>query len=255
MIGHCRLCLQIKNLRQSHIIPEFIYKPLYSSKHLLRTITDAKKGLEPRLIQKGYREELLCQDCESYLNINFEHPSVEIWKTLTSQASSNTINVREVRDKQQNRALIINGFDYPTFKLFLLSIIWRVSISTQHGFQHINLGPHEEKIRQMLLNLDPGSQSDYPCIINLLTESSFTPIYITKNNPRYEGHRIFRMILTNVIIWYVISSHSNETDISGLAIKENGSLIATLFPPGKMAMLREVADILQTADIHHYILK
>lgn len=169
--------------------------------------------------------------------------------------ASKTITIHEIREKQQTRGLLINGFDYSTIKLFLLSIIWRVSVAKQQGFQHINLGPHEEKIRQMLLDLNPGKQSDYPCIINLLTESSFTPIYIIKTNPRYEGHRIFRMILTNVIIWYVISSHSNEADISGLAIKENGSLIATLFPPEKVAMVREVADLLKAADIPDYMFK
>lgn len=65
MISKCRLCLQIKDLRRSHIIPEFIYKPLYSSEH--NRVIEIKEGLVPGLMQKGYREELLCQDCEKLL--------------------------------------------------------------------------------------------------------------------------------------------------------------------------------------------
>ena len=252
MISNCKLCLQIKNLRRSHIIPEFIYKPLYSSEH--HKMIEIKEGL-PGLLQKGYREELLCQDCENHLNVNFEHPSVEIWKTLTSQKASKTITVREVRDNQQNRALVFNGIDYSTFKLFLLSIIWRVSISRHSYFQKVNLGPHEEKIRQMLLSINPGKHYDYPCIINLLSESAFTPIYIPKESPRYEGHRSFRVLLTNVMIWYVISSHSEQADINGLAIKENGSLVATMLSPKKVALLRDAIDLAKNTDIPDYMFK
>jgi hypothetical protein len=251
MVGNCKLCLQTKNLCQSHIIPEFIYKPLYSSKH---KIIEVQEGI-PRLMQKGYREELLCQDCEKYLNDNFEHPSVEIWDTLTSRKASKTIILNNIIDKQKNHAIVFSGVNYSTFKLFLLSIIWRASISKAPEFGEINLALHEEKIRQMLIEHDPGKQSHYPCIINLLADSSFTPIYIPKTNPRYEGHRVFRMILTNVLIWYVISSHSGQADISQFAIKETGSVVATILSPQEVNLFMDVIDLTKKTNIPDYMFK
>jgi len=70
-IGACKLCGATAELRQSHIIPEFVYRPLYDSKH--RAITfpaDSPAGY----LQKGYRAPLLCDVCEQFLNDNFEKP-------------------------------------------------------------------------------------------------------------------------------------------------------------------------------------
>jgi hypothetical protein len=49
----------------------------------------------------------------------------------------------------------INDFDYKKIKLFFLSILWRMSVTSIEGF-HIELGTTEkEKIRIALLNESP----------------------------------------------------------------------------------------------------
>ena len=59
----CALCgSDLRPLRNSHIIPEFMYKAIYDDKHrhyLLSSLSgDADSG-----IQKGFREPLLCEVC------------------------------------------------------------------------------------------------------------------------------------------------------------------------------------------------
>ena len=66
---NCRLCTLDRGLRNSHIIPESLYKPLYDKKHRAVHLTDFKgtndyKKLKP--LQKGLREKLLCNECPEF---------------------------------------------------------------------------------------------------------------------------------------------------------------------------------------------
>src|SRR5438034_9908437 len=71
----CALCHQNKPLRQSHIVPEFMYKPMYDPLHRFEGLSlDVSEP--PQIHQKGLREELLCQDCEQRFS-RFEHHAAE----------------------------------------------------------------------------------------------------------------------------------------------------------------------------------
>jgi hypothetical protein len=56
----CALCREPGDLRRSHILPEFFYKPVYDETHrFLETSTDPRDRVMIR--QKGLREFLLCR--------------------------------------------------------------------------------------------------------------------------------------------------------------------------------------------------
>jgi hypothetical protein len=67
-LGTCRLCSAPQaDLRASHIVPEFFYKRVYTKSHKFTAIS---KNSDDKLAiaQKGYREHLLCQACETKLS-------------------------------------------------------------------------------------------------------------------------------------------------------------------------------------------
>src|SRR5215216_506695 len=58
----CKLCGYDRPLVRSHPMPEFLYRAAYDEKH--RAVApDKESGREP-FIRKGYREPLLCKECE-----------------------------------------------------------------------------------------------------------------------------------------------------------------------------------------------
>jgi hypothetical protein len=57
--------------------------------------------------------------------------------------------------------LRVTGLDYTQFKLFHLSILWRAGVSTLGPFAEFRLGPHQDRIRQLLLAGDPGEAHQY----------------------------------------------------------------------------------------------
>src|SRR4051794_32678372 len=76
----CRLCGSNDELRDSHIIPEFMYQPLYDDKHRAFSVSIDGTAKES-VIQKGLREKLLCQVCETRLS-KLEHYAAPVIRAI-----------------------------------------------------------------------------------------------------------------------------------------------------------------------------
>jgi hypothetical protein len=155
-IGICKFCGATAELRQSHIIPEFIYRPLYDSKH--RAITfpaDSPSGY----LQKGFRAPLLCDSCEQFFNDNFEKSFKQIFVDKPP--------LPKIAFRKKYKIQV----DYATIKLFLLSVLWRAGVCDQPPFDLVELGEHEPLIRSMLRNREPRGAGDYPIFAYLGSSS------------------------------------------------------------------------------------
>jgi hypothetical protein len=196
----CRLCLTEKELCNSHIVPEFLYHDLYDANHKLVAITGQGKNKYMPL-QKGIREHLFCFDCEQHLNDKYEKPFLKQW------------SIDSPLPNQMTHDSIFSGtYDYKTFKLFHLSILFRSSISTLPTFQEVNLETHEEDIRLMLLNENPGESWEYPilaCVV--LNGNNVEKRFISQpvNSP-HEEDVAYGQIYGGAMWWILISSNKNN---------------------------------------------
>jgi hypothetical protein len=100
----------------------------------------------PRVVQKGLTQRLLCVDCERFVNDQYEKPLRKYWYGKPALPRAPT----------KRTLLVLDDLDYRTFKLFHLLILWRSSIATLEAFMPVSLGPYEARIRQMLISSDPG---------------------------------------------------------------------------------------------------
>ena len=144
---YCKLCLEERTLINSHIIPEFLYRPGYDEIHRIRVLSKVKDSYDQ--IQKGYREKLLCASCETKI-CSYEDYFAKLWYVQKS--------LPEVSD---GTSFQLSGLDYTLFKLFHLSVLWRSSIPSLPPFSQVSLEGNEEYIRKMLLDQQPGSPDDY----------------------------------------------------------------------------------------------
>ena len=219
----CRLCLQEKPLADSHIIPEFLYKPLYDDKHQFKVVsTDAE--VSDKSAQKGLREKLLCDDCEKRIS-KWENYTATFW------------NRKSQKPKHYDNALVFPGVDYEKFKLFEMSLIWRCSVSSRTEFRNLKLGipndkhslgytRHEERLRRMLLEENPGEPHEYGCAI------FYSPILtprlkdglINAGMKRWQGHGLYRLFIQGTFWVYTISSHMQQFPFKGCFLQENGDL-------------------------------
>ena len=133
----CRLCEEDKPLQNSHVVPEFFYKPSYDEKHRIYARISGKLAHMPPL-QKGLREPLLCWDCEQKLS-PYEKYNREI-----------LYGGVEITGSRKPNKIEFIGLNYKRVRVFYLSLLWRMSIAGHRFWKDVDLGRHEEKVREMV---------------------------------------------------------------------------------------------------------
>jgi hypothetical protein len=116
--------------------------------------------------------------------------------------------------------------DYTRFKLFLLSILWRASISNRPLFREVKLGPHEEQIRQMLLHDDPGEQLRYPCLMMTYRHLKDLPgdIVTQPSRSRVNGGHAYKFLIGGMIYIFFVSKHAIPVALTDFAINPKGEV-------------------------------
>jgi hypothetical protein len=147
----CRLCGEDKKLIKAHIIPQCLYTLLqepYPAEPMIKIFK--KSGAYPKRTPTGeYDDGILCADCDNHVFGNWDEYA---GKLLLQKVDMNTTQ----------RYYIVQDYDYPSLKLFFLSVLWRMSVSTRPSFERVRLGPHEAQIHDMLLRKDPGPSETFP---------------------------------------------------------------------------------------------
>ena len=211
--GNCKLCLdESVELRHSHILPEFLYTGVYDEKH--RTVgVDPRPEQKDRVLQKGLREDLMCEQCEGLLS-GIERYGAEILRDLPSTESCKAGDIVWKR-----------GIDYARFKLFQMSLVWRCSIAQSLTFSNVALGPHEETVRSMLLGRNPGEPWEYGCVLAALRKpGSVEGMVKFPGRLRLEGHFAYHMVVWGLVWLFVVSSHANRLSGRGSFLSEKGDL-------------------------------
>ena len=237
MSENCKLCAKVGKIRNSHIIPEFLFKPLYDSKHrfhMLSTVPDSPNRYE----QKGIREKLLCQSCETLLS-KYER-----------YARTVLFGGTEISVQKEDEKLIIGDIDYNQFKLFQLSVLWRASVSNHRFFSGVNLGSrHQEILRKRILAENPESWTSYGCIICALTgkHEPITDFMLQPEKARIDGHICYRLTFGGFLWLCFVSGHSQDTRLQNCFLTESGSLTVFLKPLECFDFIRVFANQLHQA--------
>lgn len=209
----CRLCHGLKPLRDSHIIPEFLYSSMYDEKHRFHTLS-SDQAQKNRLFQKGVREKLLCDDCEQKFSK---------WEGYASLVlSGGTAIVAE----QEGRLWHLSEIDYRPFRLFQLSVLWRASISTVDFFANVSLGDHEENIRRLLISSDPGLPWQYGCIMcGLIADNAIlADLMIQPDRFKLHGHTAYRFVFGGFMWIFFASNHTPPTPIQSAFLSQDGKV-------------------------------
>ena len=181
----CKLCLQERDLRNSHVFPELLHTTLYDHKH--RALQLSVQGVKPQYIQKGIREPLLCGECEQLLSSSYEDYFARFWYQTAPLPNPANRGPYE-----------LSGYDYSRFKLFHLSILWRSGVASGRSFEHADLGPHEARLRAMVHDGNAGAPDEYPVFATVLvlpdTKTPCDGLVMPPIFVRDAGQRFYAMI-------------------------------------------------------------
>lgn len=209
----CKLCGEPSRLQTSHIVPEFLFRPLYDERHRFHVI-DKQVGLRMWRMQQGIKERMLCKGCEERLS-KYEHYTAVL---LTGNSP--------IRAQSSNTHVLISGIDYRLFKLCLLSILWRASVTKQEFFKLVSLGRHEEKVRSMIIEERPGAAAEYGCIVvfSSLDGESLSDTMFNPEPMRWAGRRLYKFFFASAVWIFYCDSRPAPAHLSRLFLQENGTL-------------------------------
>lgn len=214
----CVLCQKEGELRNSHIIPESFYKNIgiYTEKNIYYQIKTDGTNSDIRLMQKGVREYLLCNDCEQLLNNFYEKYAENLF--FRNCQLENFIDHIELLNTDSNK-----------IKLFILSILFRASVSTLEFFKNITLTQAQnDHLRDMILNNDSGTCLDFGTIILISNEESAGIVKQTIFPPKIvqvNGQSLAIFFISKFIFIIFLSGLTKNFDLSYLLIGHSENII------------------------------
>lgn len=209
--GSCRLCLEVRPLVDSHIIPGFQFKPLKKIDGRFHVLSPNPEERE-RTGQKGFTERLLCAECDNVRLQRNEDYFARLWSRGDLPNTTQT-----------KRFLIFRDHDYKRTKNFLLSILWRMSISSREVFEAVSLGPkHEEILRAGLLTDREFAEDEYAVTVTApFIDGKFYEAFILQpDSHRLHGNRLYRCVISGMLYTFFVGSTPLVPELKALSLRK-----------------------------------
>lgn len=223
----CWLCQNSSELRESHIIPDCIFR-------LIRDESLAQRFYElhdktDSIIQDGPKEYLLCGSCEQ---------KISQYEKYFKEAIH--FSRHGVKISHNDRVAIIDNLDYKKTKLFFLSLLWRMSISSLPQFQIVRADDSEDIIRGMIEREEPGKSSEFSVsgiipLINQKMQEEWTTTAFMSRRPQAIVYRI----VIGGILYSISTASQNCAYPAELLLNDSGRWIMPLTDISRIPFLWE----------------
>ncbi|MDD9200789.1 hypothetical protein [Aliivibrio sp. S2MY1] len=247
----CKLCGGKDPLQKSHIIPKSYLRGLKQGNGQLVSIVCDDES-PPKKVNSDPKEKLLCRNCEQFISDNYEKYGTRLFK------SSQGV-------KKARRYVELNGFKYTEYYLFLISILWRASVSTLTTFSNIELTERVEDalascIRNKSIKINTSLKLDHFVRISVLRvidtkcgvdddviQSAFLHLGVEAGKTPKEG-LIYYFMINGFLICYHFGT---ETDLHTIRTKRlAGQLLnrsQIRIPKVEISDLKQVHDAFDNA--------
>jgi hypothetical protein len=124
--------------------------------------------------------------------------------------------------------LVLKGIDYTRFKLFELSILWRSHVASGEEFNQVNLGPiHGPRLREMILNENPGEPHEYGCIVffSAMIPKELHQLIYPPDPLVIRGFGVYRAVFSGRFWCYIISDRPEMFPLKHLFLSREGELV------------------------------
>jgi hypothetical protein len=140
----CRVCAATAGFVKSHIIPEAFFRELRDGQVAPLLVAGAKDQLPKKAPIGVYDQGMLCAACEEKF-LHWDTYGVEVllsrFEAYFSPILNNGTTVAYETAQVDKQRLLD----------FLVSVLWRASVSTQPFYKTVMLGPHEGDVLDAML--------------------------------------------------------------------------------------------------------
>lgn len=204
-------------LRESHIASKFLWRKsgVTGDKKKFSLLSPTHPHLNDPHRQDGLKEYLLCHDCEQRFG------RYETYAAGVLFHKNGPVLCRP------NGHFILDGLEYRKLKLFQMSILWRMGVSSLPYYCRVELGTHEEILRSMLEAEDPGDPWQYGCVATLLDHNGepLRGLFSQPMNVKKFDHDCYSYTISGMHWLHFPTSLSPEDDVSRVVLQRDGSWV------------------------------
>lgn len=216
---NCRICAVTSGFVKAHIIPEAFFRELREGEVAPLLLAGAK-GHPPEKAPIGvYDKNLLCSVCESKF-LRWDTYGIE--KLLTRFDDYFTPLESEGKTIAHEAAVV----DKLAVLDFLVSVLWRASVSTHKFYNTVNLGPYEQKVlSQMLLNQGHAPDSFDAVLSRWVDDDDETLPTTGLMNPHREkwgGINAYRLYLGKIVAYIRVDQRPFSEPFAHLSLRAAG---------------------------------
>ncbi|MEC6824658.1 hypothetical protein VXS02_14600 [Photobacterium piscicola] len=245
------MCDSLDELQESHIIPRSIFKSLKRKSGQLAKVNGVS-GVPLIKENSDLKELLLCKNCEQFLSANYEQYGTRLFK-----------NPNGVTKKENH--IEFSDFEYEKYYLYLISILWRASVSTLDEYSEVWLPSELSDILKDCVKNKTVHINENLRIDNFLRVSVFrlvdntgtltdqiikgilTTIICTKNSI---GETEYYFSVDGFLIKYTFTVGKNELDVQtskNIGQLDNATVLKVL--------KKEVTDFPELTDLFKNLIK
>ena len=216
-LRECRLCRVPSELRHSHVIPRLMYRPMG---RLAPGTPIRFDSLEGKSRPGHLKEYMLCSRCEEKFSA---HENV---------AARFLADLNQVQPRAHECRIRRSSLDYPSLKLFFLSVLWRCAVARDPITRMVDLGPRLSKLTALLQANDPGKQEEFAIFLRLLDESPMARnAVLTVPVPmRNASRRGYTMVGYGVEVSWISDSRGVSHENAPWILKEDGTWLVEVIP-------------------------
>lgn len=216
----CKKCGEERKLVKAHIVPRSFYMDLRASNEYLNVVpgNPAERITISRI--GDYDQNILCQECDRFLGV------------FDDYGKSVLLDGKNER-KEIIKGGVVAGWeisDINASKLekFILSVLWRASITQRTFFQRVNLGPHEFALQKYIWS-EESHNSVFGCVVSKFTRSSKAidaeKVMLSPHRFRCEGINYYSLYMGGYAFWIRIDQRKSKGLLARIEISSGKNLI------------------------------
>lgn len=215
----CRLCGEDKRLIRAHIFPDWAYRNLKQDNHLIQLTS----VLNSRKIQSGYWDSnILCRECDGDVIGKYDTYAAQFF----DQDFSPMLTTFTEASGREAKVYQVNNFDYPKLFIFIVSLIWRASITDNPIFAKVNLGRYEYLAKEMILAGIPMYEDLFEVTIFVaeppVSGQKFEKSILHPLSARFGGANCYRFVFAGFDFVLKVDQRKSNLHVPGITMGPEG---------------------------------
>lgn len=211
-----------------------MYQELYDENHKIIRISTKEPDTFTTQPTGEYDSNILCAVCD---NIKIGQLEDYASKVLYGGklSAGNQPKFSAYRNQHDIVHTLVENILYSEFKLFLLSVLWRASISSREYFNKVNLSPYEEELRLMILNKDAKEPVNFPCIIMTLRNDleRSKELHLQPVRSRRKSGSIYPFVISGTLYVFYVPNYSGPKELKDFYINKSNEMKVLHTPEGQ----------------------